>query len=143
MNPLPHKKSDNDHFSVLKWVVVSAFQGVTDEFLSFSHSQERWNDKLAKLKKRHLETVNKLVKAKRDKRQVIECVENIFSELHLRSIIFLSIYFYRLRFIFFLFFQFFLKRFFAKVLLIFIEKIKLKNTIRNLKKLECFISKIK
>lgn len=62
-------------------VVVSAFQGITDELLSFSHSQERWNENLLKLKKRHLDAVNKLMKIKRDKRQVIEYVENFFREL--------------------------------------------------------------
>jgi len=62
-------------------VVVSAFQGVTDELLSFQRSQERWNDKLQKLKNRHLDAVNKLVKGKKLKAESLKYVEKLFNEL--------------------------------------------------------------
>ncbi|MDO8442837.1 MAG: bifunctional aspartate kinase/homoserine dehydrogenase I [bacterium] len=63
-------------------VVVSAFQGVTDELLSFQRSQEHWNDKLQKLKKRHLDAVNKLVKSKKLKFESLNYVEKLFNELN-------------------------------------------------------------
>jgi len=63
-------------------IVVSAFQGVTDELLSFQCSQERWNDKLQKLKKRHLDAVNKLVKSKKLKIESLKYVEKLFNELN-------------------------------------------------------------
>ncbi|MEK7462883.1 MAG: bifunctional aspartate kinase/homoserine dehydrogenase I [Patescibacteria group bacterium] len=63
-------------------VVVSAFQGVTDELLSFQHSAECWNDKLQKLKKRHLDAVNKLVKNKKRRKEAVEYVEKLTEELN-------------------------------------------------------------
>lgn len=64
-------------------VVVSAFQGVTDELLSFQRSQERKNDKLLKLKKRHLVAVKILVKSKKSKVESLNYVENLFGELEI------------------------------------------------------------
>lgn len=80
--------SGKDHIAV----VVSAFQGVTDELLSFQHSpsyaqgfgrarQERWNDKLERLKKRHIEAVKILVESKKLKVESLNYIENLFSEL--------------------------------------------------------------
>jgi aspartokinase/homoserine dehydrogenase 1 len=62
-------------------VVVSAFQGVTDELLLFQHSQECWNNKLQKLKNRHLDAVNKLVKSKKLKIESLKHIERLFNEL--------------------------------------------------------------
>ena len=67
-------------------VVVSAFQGVTDQLLKCARlaakNDQKLFDDLKNLKERHLKAINQLVKVKRDKRQGVEYVETLFGELN-------------------------------------------------------------
>jgi len=67
-------------------VVVSAFQGITDQLLKSAKlavsGSEKYKAELEIIKNRHLEAVDKLVKNKKRKREAVEYVENLVGELN-------------------------------------------------------------
>jgi bifunctional aspartokinase / homoserine dehydrogenase 1 len=68
-------------------VVVSAFQGVTDQLLKCARlaakNDKQLSEELKNLKERHVKAVNFLVRINKEKRQGLEYIESLFDELGL------------------------------------------------------------
>jgi len=66
-------------------VVVSAFQGITDQLLGSAKlaasGDKKYKDNVEAIKKRHIEVVKKLIKSKNKQRVVLEYIEKLIEEL--------------------------------------------------------------
>ncbi len=66
-------------------LVVSAFQGVTDQLINCARlaakNDKRLPEEIKMLKDRHIKAINLLVKIKKERRKAVECAENLFREL--------------------------------------------------------------